>query len=69
MRRKPSPRSKLTPPIGTRVSKRARGETRRDKVIASYNGSGWKLLAIYEQDLPYTTMYSLIFEYQGGSGL
>ncbi|WP_152910978.1 hypothetical protein [Exiguobacterium sp. BMC-KP] len=65
MRRKPSPRSKLTPPIGERTFRRARGETRRDAIVRDFTGRGWTLIAVYDQELPKTTLYSLIFEYGG----
>ncbi|WP_313533012.1 hypothetical protein [Exiguobacterium sp.] len=66
MRRKPKPSSKLTPPIGERTFRRATGETRRDAILKDFTGRGWKLIAIYDQELPKTTLYSLIFEYTGG---
>ncbi|WP_152995333.1 hypothetical protein [Exiguobacterium indicum] len=66
MRRKPKARSKLVPPVGTRVFRRAKGETRRDATIASYEKQGYTLITVYDEETPYTTLYSIIFEYTGG---
>ncbi len=54
------------PPVGTRISRYAKGERKRDNVARAYIRQGWKLITIYEEELPHTTLYSLILEYTGG---